>query len=392
MGDTNRIQISYVKEVTWGETPAAALTDMRITSDDLLYNITNITSEEIRADRNITDLIQTGADTSGGYNFELSFDSPADDFWESALFNPFGSDLAFSETGDVAVTGATSTYASTGGNFTTTTAADVDRFIYIGGFASAVNNGWKKIVTSDASTLVVVSDVTMVDEAAGALTVTMNGERLRNGVTETSLSIQREATDITQFFIFRGMIVNTATLTATSASIVTGNMAMIGKDSELAQTSWGTGSNVAAPTEDVMNAVANVGNIMENDAVDADLYFQEISFSINNNLRGKQAIGTLGNFDVGSGTFEVTGTANVYFKDETIYDKFVAATATNLSFSISDSDGNSYSFSFPKVKFQTDSGAQATGQNADLMENLTWQAIYNIGSECSMEINKYTAP
>ncbi len=392
MSDTNRVQLSYLVESTWGVTPASALTDMRITSDDLIFNVANISSEEIRSDRNIPDLIQTGADPSGGFNFELSFASPADVFWESALFSSFGADLAFSQSSDVSVTGASSTYSSAGSNFTTTTATDVGRWVYVDGFTSSVNNGWKQVVTSDTDDLVVISPTTMVDEVAGALTITMNGKRMKNGITEKSFSIQREASDIAEFFIFRGMIVNTATLTATSASIVTGNMAMMGKDAALQQATWGTGANVAAPTNDIMNAVANVGDIMENDAVDADLYFQEISFTVNNNLRGLQAIGTLGNFDIGSGTCEVTGTANVYFKDDTMYDKYVAGTETSISFSITDSDGNSYVFSFPRVKFITDSGAQATGINSDLMENMTWQAILDSDTSASMEINYYDAP
>ncbi len=392
MSDTNRVQLSYLKEVSWGVTPASALTDMRITSDDLIFNVANISSEEIRSDRNIPDLIQTGADPSGGFNFELSFGSPADDFWESALFSSFGADLAFSQSSDVSVTAIGATYDSTGSNFTTTTASDVGRWIYVDGFVTAANNGWKQIITSTTASIAVTSPTTLVDEAAGALTITMNGQRMKNGVAETSFSIQREASDISEFFIFRGMVVNTTTVTATSASIVTGNMAMVGKDAALQQTTWGTGANVAAPTDNIMNAVANVGNIMEGGVVDSTLYFQEISFTVNNNLRGKQAIGTLGNFDIGSGTCEVTGTANVYFKDSTVYDKYIAGTETSISFSISDSDGNSYMFSFPRVKFITDSGAQATGLNADLMENMTWQAILSSDTQSSMEINYYTAP
>jgi hypothetical protein len=390
VADSNRIQIGYLEEVTWGTTPTAVFTDMRVTSDDLIYNVAYITSEEIRSDRNITDLIQTGADPSGGFNFELSFASPADVFWESALFSAWGADLGFSQSSDVAVTGATSTYASTGSNFTTT-AADVGRWIFVAGYVGSLyNNGWKKIVSSTTSTLIVISPVTMADEGAGALTITMNGKRIRNGVAETSFSMQREASDIAEFFIFRGMIVNTMSLTAASNAVVTGNVSMVGKNAELAQVTWGSGASTAATTASVMNAVTNVGHVMEGVVYDSGLFFQEISFTISNNLRGLPAIGTLGNIDIGSGTCEVSGTANVYFKDDTLYDKYVGDTPTSLSFSVTDVIGNSYVFSFPKVKFESDSGAQATGQNSDLMENITWRAYYDSDSDCTMEISYYS--
>ncbi|MCP3684778.1 MAG: hypothetical protein GY861_19085 [bacterium] len=468
MADTNRVQISYLEEATWGVTPSSALTDMRYTSEDFIYNVANITSEEIRSDRNVTDMIQTGADPSGGFNFELSFGSPADVFWESALFGEFTADVGFSQSSDVSA--SSNAYASSGNNFDLTTAEDVGRWVYVSGFANAVNNGWKQIVTAAVGALTVVSPTTMVVEAAGALTITINGKRLRNGIrdltgthttgaasatlvdsnasftnavigrtiynvtegesgtitaftsttitatlsgsetwdvadeyiikgvldnTEKSFSMQREATDVAQFFLFRGMVVNTTSVNATSNAVATGSMSMMGKDAALAQTTWGTGANTAAPTEDVMNAVANVGNIMFDGTPLSDFYFQELTFSTNNNLRGLAAIGTLGYIDIGSGRFEVTGGMNVYFADDTLYDIYLAGSTVDVSFSVSDealNTGNSYHFSFEKVKIETDSGAQATGSNADVMENLTWRATYNPTTRCTMEINYYDAP
>ena len=50
---------------------------------------------------------------------------------------------------------------------------------------------------------------------------------------------------------------------------------------------------VAATTNDVMNAVANVGNIMEGSTLSlvSGVYFQELSFTLANNVRGLTAIG-----------------------------------------------------------------------------------------------------
>ena len=104
MSDANRIQLRYCEEDTWGTTPATrALQELRLTGESLSYNIANIVSTEIRDDRQVTDLIQTGAECGGGTNFELSYGT-YDDFMEGALWSDWSADLAISEVSDIAST------------------------------------------------------------------------------------------------------------------------------------------------------------------------------------------------------------------------------------------------------------------------------------------------
>ena len=74
MGSANRVRLSSIAEVTKGVTPAnPALQTERWLSESLAYNIENVQSEQIRADRTEGDLIQVGADSSGDINIELSW-------------------------------------------------------------------------------------------------------------------------------------------------------------------------------------------------------------------------------------------------------------------------------------------------------------------------------
>lgn len=67
-------QISYVPEGTWGVIPATPNWKLlRMTSESLQIERTTVTSNEIRPDRNIADLITVGGGASGGFNFELSY-------------------------------------------------------------------------------------------------------------------------------------------------------------------------------------------------------------------------------------------------------------------------------------------------------------------------------
>ena len=87
MSDSNRSQLAFVAESVWGTTPGTAtLKKLRFTDESLNFAIDNIQSNEIRSDRQTTDLIQTGAECGGGVNFELSYGAQ-DDLIAAALWD-----------------------------------------------------------------------------------------------------------------------------------------------------------------------------------------------------------------------------------------------------------------------------------------------------------------
>jgi len=90
---SNLTRLRYIAEATFGTTPSTGTsTDLRFTGESLDFNIKTDTSKEIRADRNIADLIQLGAETTGDVNFELSYGS-FDDFIAAALGGAWTSDV-----------------------------------------------------------------------------------------------------------------------------------------------------------------------------------------------------------------------------------------------------------------------------------------------------------
>lgn len=79
MTDTNRVSLYLLPETTWGTTPATgAWETLRYTGESLQLNVDTANSSEIRADRNVEDIIRTSENVSGDINFEFShgtFDS-----------------------------------------------------------------------------------------------------------------------------------------------------------------------------------------------------------------------------------------------------------------------------------------------------------------------------
>lgn len=93
MSGTSQTRVAYIEESTWGTTPATPTwSTARLTGEGLRPNINNVKSEEIRADRNVPDLIQVSQAAGGNLNGELSYGA-YDDFIESLLYSTWSSNV-----------------------------------------------------------------------------------------------------------------------------------------------------------------------------------------------------------------------------------------------------------------------------------------------------------
>jgi len=93
MASTSQTRLAYIAESTWGTTPSTPTwITSRFTGESLNANIQNVTSEEIRSDRNVTDLIQTGSSAGGSVDFELSYGA-YDDWLESLFYSTWSTNV-----------------------------------------------------------------------------------------------------------------------------------------------------------------------------------------------------------------------------------------------------------------------------------------------------------
>jgi hypothetical protein len=286
----NSTQLRYVPEVTFGVSPDTGYKNLRTTDTaGLTYAVTTDTSKEIRSDRQVTDLIITGASASGSIPFELSY-------------------------------------------------GEYDAFL------------------------------------EAALQGTWNTNVLENASTARSFSIERVHTDITQYFLFKGMRVGKFSLSIQSGSVVTGSFDFTGKEGVLSATPVTVALVTASLTEPVINAVSNVGTIsVDGSATTAKI--KSISLDVDNGLRALDAIGSLGAVDVNSGSFAVTGSLEMYFEDAAMYAKLATGTSFALSWVIS-KGGKGYTFELPNVKL-SDAKPTGGGQNTDVMMSLSFTALMN---------------
>ena len=392
--DSNRTALHFKEETTWGTAASGTYQTLRFTGESFAYNITNVTSTEIRNDRQITDLIQTDADVTGGFNFEFSYNTFGD-LLEGALWSDWSTALAISAKGigidvDGTLTAGTGATADTA-NFSLAT---VGQWIELRGSTNATNNGYYQISekASDVNiTIVPVPDATV---ASATDTITITGAYLRNGVTEHSYTFIREHGGMTspayQYFTFLGAVCNSFSLSVQSGSILTGSFDYIGKNANLASASANATGADGVTTTSVLNAVVNVAEVREAGSTVADCLVQGLDISVANNVRGLKSIANLGNCDIGVGKCDVTGTLNAFFKDNSLYDKYLAGTPTSISFKVEDTAGNAYIFDMPQIEFESDS-VNSGGQDQDVMEAVGFRAYRDPTYTYTLQVSKFDA-
>lgn len=83
--NSSETEIGLAKEAVWGEAPSPLVFKaIRVSGESLKIERNNVTSNEIRPDGNVSDLVQVGGGASGGISGELSADT-FDEIIESVL-------------------------------------------------------------------------------------------------------------------------------------------------------------------------------------------------------------------------------------------------------------------------------------------------------------------
>lgn len=493
MSDANYTSLAAQREPSWGVPPTVpGLRLLRFTGESIAHQKDTIVSEEIRSDRQISDLAEVGSSASGNLDFELSYLAWIE-WFEAALFSDVVTINAAGITADADLALQTIT-ASTGTPFA---AVLPGCFVRVTGFTNPGNNGIKLVlaVNVDKDELTLAAGSLVADQAAG--TITVSAKHLKNGTARHSYLIERgiENSDGEKYYQrYAGMMVDQMELNIESKQIVTGTLQFIGRRGEVADESIQTetgefatgvltlpgaptngqtvtigarvytyntvlggaysvliGANLAAAranlisaingtagmgttygngtaahdfvtaapgtppgevdvttkergvsalattatagtwgaatltggvnvtpylpqyTGPVLNGTSNVGSLRKDDLAMSEK-FKTLSITIANNLRGKDAIGEKGNWDVGVGSLDVSGSASAYFRNNNMLADFINHDYTGLSMVLTDGDGKSIGINLPRINFGT-GGASAEGKDTDLMQGMDYQAI-----------------
>lgn len=490
MSDTNRVALGLIRETTLGVLPSSpTIKALRITgTPSLAYKPKTIVSDEIRPDRQITDLTLVGAEVGGDVGQEISSRS-VDDVLESAMFStyvrqPFRDvgNVGAVTTGSVALT---DTSGAGGGTFV------VNDLVRFEGFAVAANNGVFAALASTSATVInatgLVAEANPPDAtvritrvgrlgASGDIVATLSGgaaltattlnfttlglavgdwikigdggnsarsfataacnvfaritaiaasrldlyvastfaadtgsgktiliafaDRLQNGTTMQSFDLERRYTDHSPETVelFLGAVVNQLEMTLQPQAIMLAKATVLGLSASVANpTAPGDYSNIysgsitrlAAPDNTVLNTSSNVGRLGRGtDPVSGPNFVIGATVSINNNLRGQAAIGTLGYVGIGVGEFGVTGKLDTYFGDKTLLNLVLTNAESSVDFAVRDATGRAYVVDLPRIKF-SDGAPDVPGKNQDVSLSLPYQAIRHTTLGYTMAVYRF---
>jgi len=373
LAGTSSTQLSYLEESEFGVIETGTPKNLRMTGETLAYDITLEESKEINSTMQVSDLVPVGATSQGGVNLEFQY-KEYDPFFEALLAG------VYTEIGTGGVQQlATVTFAAIG-NTATGSANDFDDLVdgqwvsFIGSGGSELNTGVFRIdtVTSD-SILTLDSDYPVVDETDTTYSVT--GSRLTLGSEALrSFTIQKEFSDVSQFFAYRGMAVSKMSLALATGALLTGSLDFMGSDAIRGDvTQFGSAAN-AANTYGIMNAVTGVGTILIDGDPIPDTFVKSANISIDAKLRAQTGLGVLGNVGIGRSTYAVGGSLEIYLADGDIYDQALANTTVSVEFPVQDVLGNGYAFRFNNCKLGVPT-VQASGKDADVMLSTDFTAI-----------------
>jgi hypothetical protein len=391
--DSNRASLKYVAESEWGVTPTSpSMQDLNLTSESLTGNINTVTSDTIRDDRNISDIVTVGGGASGDISFEMRF-ADNDDFIEAALMGEWVESIASAGLATVSVSAAVIEADSS-----TLNNVVVGQFLRITTASAVVNDGDYRVVTvstvagttrctvADASTGVAATFTSEIFDADNGL---VYGKMIRNGVINRSFTFEKEFADIGEYAVYEGLRVGSMSLSFESQAVLTGSFSFVGKGESTASTTIAS-AVVEASNNEIMNASGNVVRIWEGGEAVTGIVFNSFSIELNNNSREQTRIGSDQLAGVALGRCEVTGSLSAYFENSDLISKYANNVSSNFRLQTQDATGNALIVTLPRIKY-TEFSTPIGGGNADIMQDGSYGAIVDTGGTYTIQIDALKA-
>lgn len=358
----------YAKETSYGVGPSPLdMTEVRNTEDTISLVRDSFVSDERRGDRGIHDMRLGNKQPAGDISFEFSYGA-FDDFLLAGLgastwVAPY-TDL----TVNVTVDEDAKTYTRATGSWLTS-GVKVGDTITVTGLTTTADNITAKVTTvttlvitfGDATGLV---DITVAEEGV----FNTDARVIKKGSTVTSFAIEKAFTDVNEYQLYTGGIVNTVNLEVSPNAMITGSFGMLFQDAENGGTVY---------HNDITGVVTNrpfdafTGYIKENDTTNS--IASSLSISLDNGFERNFVLMQNTAPQMTSGKSNVTGSVTLYFSDSIIYDKFVNETESSIELRLADDGNNGYVITLPRIKYT--SADTPVSSDGAIINTMNFQAL-----------------
>lgn len=384
MANGSRHSMAHVAEVTYGVTPATpAFKPLRHTSTTLALSKEVLESEELRSDRQKTDVRHGAYQVGGDMGFELSYGS-YDDLIQAALGGTWST---VKDSTVISLSAAAGSFTRATGSFVTDGFV-VGDVVTSSGFATAGNNGRFVVTAVVALTLTVtpLQGQTMASDVAAAGRQVISRSGVRTGVVRRSFTIERLFGDVAgvdkPYHRFTGVEVNMMELQIAANAMTKGSFGFMGRDMVTA-TAAIAGSTYAAPTS-TSPLDSFTGALVENGAVIAVV--TEMQLNVENGLEARFVVGSKQTLQPSIARANVSGTITAYFENSLLLDKFINETESSLEFSLPDAAGNVYRIFLPRIKYM--GGQPDVSGEGPITLSMPFQALLSAPAGATMLIER----
>lgn len=377
-------QLCYIEEAAFGVTPTSGnYKRLRMTGESLAYEISKEASEEIDDSRTVSSMIPVSASASGGIEAEISY-AEYDPLLEAVLqgsFDAFGvNGVGATFTGDFTTTTITASVATSGAS--AFTVLQKGQFFKLNAPGNVNDGAILRVSQSVAptTTVITLSSATALVAATGVALCTISSSRLTNGANQRSFSIERQNSDIGEYWVYSGMTASSMDVSISSGARSTLSFAFMGKKAVRDTATNLPGTAVESQGYDIHSGSTGPACYIWLDGAPlVGTYVQSVSLSYDNALRTQEAVCELSAIGIGSGTISLTGSLEIYFANGALFDKFIAN--TNVSFTVStlDAAGNGYVISIPKANLSTLT-TSAGGKDQDMMLSIEITALRDLAN------------
>lgn len=400
MGETNRVSVRYIEEVTPGTTPGTPTMQEVLRTGGGFRGLTDVVeSQSVRSDRMVNGLYRTGQHAEGSVQFEAAY-GQFDDLVEGALYGDWTTPIALSgitydaSTTDDSINDSGSGFVAAG--------ITAGMWLLIAGFTDPANNGLFRVSTVTAGKLTFSAKITLstglygaspnlVTEAAGATVTIRNQGSLRNGTSAHAYTFEQAHLDVNQFFQFRGCYANALSLNLQAKALVTGELGFMGMSFTR---SGSTIASVVTPVNSnkAWNTTDNIIGLSEGAGALSD-YVQSISLSIENNLYMVDAVGYLNPPEIPAGTQRISGALGIYLGSGTgtLLDKYIDFTQTEHAFAAKDASGNYFIITLPAANYSGET-PEAGGLDAQVIANMPFTCFVDSGGDYQVQVDRITTP
>lgn len=343
------------------------------------------TSDEIRVDRQLGDIIIGPQDGNGACNGELTPETY--ELFEAAvlrkLFVAGSSDAANSGVTAAATTGAAGTFTRAAGSWLTDGFKLGDVVQMTGWTTTGITNNTHNFLitalTATVMTVLAIDGTPPAAKAAGdSITTTVKGQKCwtpATGHTEDWFTIEHNYSDVDLSEVFWDCKPTSMAVKAPATGIPTvdfniSGLQMTAKGS--AEAPYFTGPTVITTTEVVHSgkAVVLVSGVEQTLATGIDFEL------VGNNQTMAPVIGTNVKPGISDGRVEITGNLSILFEDDTIAGNFRAETEVSIFIVLpvsGDADAEFIAFTIPVVKL---TGTAKDGDNG-IVQSVPFTAKFN---------------